>query len=430
MQSTDIRGEAHYPQRHPDMKIVPFCSSARESTHIVCLPNGRIFEISEVLHKMLLLMDGTHSQEEIASALNNRLSKEILPSHVNYALEHYFLPHGIVLKAGGEDSDLHKRMAKGPPVKGIVFCPARWLFPITRWLGILFHGPVFCFFLILITLIQIAIMHPSFLHAKKVSSVLLSPHEYVLGYCLLLCGVLFHELGHLSACSYYGCRHGEMRVGFYLIFPVFYSNVTNAWILPRKARIMIDLGGIYFQMLLTIPGACAYWVTGRPLWLYFCMGVLSMGVFALNPFLRFDGYWICSDLLGVPNLRARSRIYLKQLLASLFRKRSPSIEMFVIRRPEKIGLFCYTICSHLFLGAGIGCLLWCIPARMCRLLGSYPALAGRITEAVHQSDMWGLMAAVIQVLLPCVLLAALCRMLWYAIRECAVRVHKRAERYY
>jgi len=375
-----------------------------------------MFEVSGVLHEMLLLMDGTLSPEEIATRVSERLSIQFYPSQVNYALEKYFYPNGLVLGAADGNTCLQNLQEKVSPTEGVLLCPARRLFPITRWLRLLFHGPIMRCLLILVALCQMFVFNPSLLSGDNSPLAPLSSEDYMIAYLLLLLSVLFHELGHLSACSYYGCEHGELRVGLYLVFPVFYSNVTKAWVLPRKSRVMVDLGGIYFQMLLCVPAMIIYWITGKSLCIYFCMGLISMSLFAFNPFLRFDGYWICSDLLGVPNLRTRSRIYLKQVLSSWLRKRKVRLPILEIRKAEKIGLINYAILSHLFLVVFLGLLFWLLPKRFAYLSSSFPTVQEKVLLAFHNGDVPGMVGALFPLLFPCILFLAMARMLWRSIR--------------
>src|ERR1700743_3784194 len=68
---------------------------------------------------------------------------------------------------------------------------------------------------------------------------------------LLLCllSVVFHELGHSSALLNAGGSPGGIGIGMFLLMPVFFANVSQIWILPKKSRIIVDLGGIYFQQI-------------------------------------------------------------------------------------------------------------------------------------------------------------------------------------
>ncbi len=87
-----------------------------------------------------------------------------------------------------------------------------------------------------------------------------------------------------------------------MIYPAFYSDVTDAWRLRRWQRVIVDLSGMYFQLVIGAAYAIAWQCSG---WRPFRMaiyGILASGLINLNPILRFDGYWVLCDLLGVTNL--------------------------------------------------------------------------------------------------------------------------------
>ena len=62
----------------------------------------------------------------------------------------------------------------------------------------------------------------------------------------------FHEIGHAAACRYGGGRPGGMGAGIYMVWPAFYTDVTDAYRLPRRARLRTDLGGIYFNAVIAV----------------------------------------------------------------------------------------------------------------------------------------------------------------------------------
>jgi putative peptide zinc metalloprotease protein len=129
-----------------------------------------------------------------------------------------------------------------------------------------------------------------------------SAASFWLGYVLLVVSVVAHELGHASACAYFGVRPSDIGATLYLIYPALYSDVSGAWRLPRRQRVVVDLGGMYFQLLCGGAYAAAYAVTGwQPFWVAILM-ILGSGVFSLNPIFKFDGYWVVADALGVTNL--------------------------------------------------------------------------------------------------------------------------------
>jgi putative peptide zinc metalloprotease protein len=123
---------------------------------------------------------------------------------------------------------------------------------------------------------------------------------------------LFHEMGHAYVAAAKGCRVSSMGVAFMLGAPLAYTDVTDAWKLTnRKDRMAIDIAGVSVEMV--IAGLATFaWVflpdgNARAIAFIFATTgwVMSLAV-NLNPFMRFDGYFILSDMLNVPNLQPRS----------------------------------------------------------------------------------------------------------------------------
>lgn len=176
------------------------------------------------------------------------------------------------------------------------------LSPITVRLKVLFK-PILFFSLFSIALLAQVVF---FLYKTSVAS------NHSIEICeglfvafLFFVSTIFHEIGHASACRYFNIGHGAIGMGIYALFPVFYADVSEAWKLKRGERVIVDVGGIYFQLLFLLP-FIGYSIVCQSITInYFIIGVDMSILLNLNPFFKFDGYWICSDLLGVPNLRAR-----------------------------------------------------------------------------------------------------------------------------
>lgn len=99
--------------------------------------------------------------------------------------------------------------------------------------------------------------------------------------------------------------------------------------------------------------------------------IMNLGfVMTLNPFFKFDGYWIASDLLGVPNLRQRSL----ELLGYLYRhvRREPigrKPYLLQIRPLEKYGLLAYSVVVNVFMGFYF---CYAIPMFLYRFVRTFP----------------------------------------------------------
>lgn len=130
----------------------------------------------------------------------------------------------------------------------------------------------------------------------------IQPGHFWWSYGLFVASLMAHETGHASACARYGARPGDIGLTTYFIYPSFYCDVSAAWELKRWQRVVVDLGGVYFQLIFGAGCAVAYALTSwEPLGgaLVFIAGSC---LFSLNPILKFDGYWVVADALGVTNL--------------------------------------------------------------------------------------------------------------------------------
>lgn len=134
---------------------------------------------------------------------------------------------------------------------------------------------------------------------------------------------VFHELGHGFAARRFGCRVPSMGIAFLVLWPVLWTDTTDAWRLgDRRQRLMIDTAGMATEILIAAvasiawailpdgPARSAVFVLSSSTWL------LTLLV-NLSPLMRFDGYYILSDLLDFPNLQERGFAYTRWFLREL-----------------------------------------------------------------------------------------------------------------
>ena len=144
-----------------------------------------------------------------------------------------------------------------------------------------------------------------------------SPHSALGVIGLLLLSALAHELGHVTATSAFGARPGEIGIGVYFVFPVFYADVTRSWQLPRGQRLAVSAGGFYFQAILMTLATIVAWTTGAAVarWFVFINALSIMHM--LNPAFKMDGYWLLSDAVRIPNLHQRVGATLREFVRAL-----------------------------------------------------------------------------------------------------------------
>lgn len=195
-----------------------------------------------------------------------------------------------------------------------------------------------------------------------------------------------HELGHAAACRYYGIEHGNVGFGLYLNFPIFYTDVSNIWRLKREQRCVVNLAGIYFQSIVLLPVLVAYFVTGHPVLKYLVLLTNINFVITLNPFFRFDGYWLMTDLLGIANLRAKSMELLRYLH---YRIRGKAPEgwkpaLLMVKPAYRYALFAYSVVVNLFFGYYF---FYIIPLFIIHFAESFPVLFRTLLASLSSGTM-------------------------------------------
>lgn len=153
--------------------------------------------------------------------------------------------------------------------------------------------------------------------------------------------MLVHEIGHIAACQNSSIKHGGIGFGFYFIMPVMYADVTNIWLADKERRVIANLGGIFNELMYSSFLLVLFWLTGDPKFYFIAITIAALVVFELNPFVRFDGYWILSDLSNTPNLLRKSKVVLLKTLKD-FRK---GIRL----TKQELGLFIYGFINSVFL---------------------------------------------------------------------------------
>lgn len=219
---------------------------------------------------------------------------------------------------------------------------------ITRLTGFMFRKPL----LISITIIAAVLDFLFLAYTPNLLSYTGGSNIYiVLGLFVCVClSSFFHELGHASACSYYGVKHGGIGIGLYLTFPVLYTDVNNAWRLSRGMRCVVNFAGVYFQCIIAILLIAIFYFTELPFLKYLLL-MMNMGfAFVLNPFFKFDGYWLASDLLGVPNLRKRSNEVVVYCIRRLLRRPTPKPYIFSLKKWIMMVFAVYTLFTTAFMG--------------------------------------------------------------------------------
>lgn len=170
----------------------------------------------------------------------------------------------------------------------------------------------------------------------------LSWSDLVLYYLIFFAIIFFHEIGHATASYSFGAKPKEIGFGLYFIFPVMYTNTTNVWKLDKTKRIIVNLGGIYFQLIINLALILSYYFSSFQ---NFSLSLLIMNtasiITSFNPFFRYDGYWIFSDYFQIQNLREKSTKFIQELIIHPLKTLSDI-------KNTKISLLVYSITNIVF----------------------------------------------------------------------------------
>jgi len=203
-----------------------------------------------------------------------------------------------------------------------------------------------------------------------------SPEGLALYGVTLMGTKICHELGHAYTAKRYGCRVPTMGVAFLVMWPVLYTDTTDAWrLVSRRQRLAVGAAGMLTELTIAVFATLAWsFLPDGPLRsaAYFLATVSWITTLAINlsPFMRFDGYYLLSDALDVPNLQERgfamARWKLREWLFGL--GMAPPEEMPAARRRILLVYSYVTWVYRLVLFLGIALLVYHVAIKVLGIL--------------------------------------------------------------
>jgi len=289
-------------------------TSEREPVYLLLGRNGAHIRLSASVVQLLRHVGHGTSFERLADALTHRDGKPIAPADVEASYRKVI-------------AQIAKIEAQGDQLRGAFWfrrgiLPGRFVTRIAGACAAAFH-PLALVVLVAAAVAFAAIADVSALVQRSGASIEATAFWPAFG--LFLASLVAHEIGHASACARYGATPSEIGLALYFIYPVFYSNVTAAWTLKRRQRVVVDVGGVYFQLIVGAVYAVAYVQWGWEPLRVAVLFILGSCVFSLNPILKFDGYWIVADALGVTNLQRQPARIVRHVWARLRGRPTPRL---------------------------------------------------------------------------------------------------------
>jgi putative peptide zinc metalloprotease protein len=287
-------------------------SGLREPPYLVRRCDGQVVQLSRVLYVIASKMDG-RKLEAVAKSAGAELELRIAPEQIAYVSEQKLAPLGLTTHRDGAMPRLQPRNALLALRFRVGVLHERAVNALIRPLEFLFVPPVIAGAIVALVGcdVWLATSHGI---AAGLGAVIRSPILFLALFVVMLLSLAFHELGHAAACRYGGARPGRIGVGIYLVWPVFFSDVTDSYRLSKAGRLRTDLGGVYFNALFALLAAAVYLVTYyKPLVIVIITQQLLI-IDQFVPWVRLDGYHIVSDLIGVSDLFSRIKPVIKSLL--------------------------------------------------------------------------------------------------------------------
>ncbi|MDA1018502.1 MAG: efflux RND transporter periplasmic adaptor subunit [Planctomycetota bacterium] len=296
--------------------------------HIEDPPRGKFFRIGFAEYTFLSLLDGKTSVAQALTLTARALGPNAFTERESTSICRWLLENKLVDSAAGPihqptaQSNLTQRL--NPFWSKIPLCrPDRvldWSKLFIGWTQSAAMGLI-AIPLIVAGIVTVAGEWDRF---QSSSTDVFSPGNWLWMGLAWLMLKLIHEVSHAIACKRHGGEVREMGVIFILFAPLAYVDVTSCWrFRARWQRIHTAAAGMMSELVLASVAALLWArtdsvVLGRFLHDVMLMASLTTLLFNANPLMRFDGYYILSDLLDLPNLYGTSSAYVRNLTARVF----------------------------------------------------------------------------------------------------------------
>jgi putative peptide zinc metalloprotease protein len=369
-------------------------SGFKEPPFLARRADGQVLQLPRLLYLVAEKSDGRRGYAEIARAVTDEFGRGVSADNVRLLTESKLRPLGVLAAPDGSSPKLQRpnpllalnfKAAVIPPglinTVTAVFQPFFWPLVVAATLAGFVALDIWLFF-----------MHGV---AQSLRNLLNEPVFFLFVFGLIVLSAALHEFGHATGCRYGGARPGVMGVGLYLVWPAFYTDVTDAYRLGRGGRLRTDLGGVYFNALFMLGTLGVYLLTHFEVLLVVILLLQFEMLHQFLPFLRLDGYYVIADITGVPDIFGR----IKPVLSSLLPWRKADRRVVVLKPWVRIVVTLWVISTAAFLLYVYGIMLLHLPTIIGTAWQSFTSLIGRTVLAFqHGQPLVGLFDS-LQVLL-------------------------------
>jgi multidrug resistance efflux pump len=301
--------------------------SRQDGVAVVKDPAGRFFRLREVEHFVASQLDGSTPLGEVRTRAERHVGAALAPDAVEGFVA-TLRRLGLLDEAGGSGPEAPAPRAgrvRGDPLhlRLSAFDPDRLLDRLVGkvWLG---FTPGFVAVSAALIVVGLGIAIGNRAEIARDLAGLYRLEAVLVAWLAIAAVTAAHEFAHGLTCKHFGGRVREMGVLLLYFQPAFYCNVSDAWLFPEKwKRLWVTIAGPYVELALWALAVLTWRLTDADTWLNAMALVVTVtsGVrllLNLNPLIKLDGYYLLSDALGIPNLRARAFRYVGRGLARLW----------------------------------------------------------------------------------------------------------------
>ncbi len=290
--------------------------------------SSRFYRLGKLEYAFASLLDGKTTLREVYAKFSKNHPEHHLTENDAIALCRWLVEMELASTASKSDTNRQSKLAESLQQKEVwknlnplsfrlpIWQPDATMEVLSKRLGWMFSVGVFPLWCLLIAIGTISVA--SDWDRFSASSQGIFGYENWLWLALSWAGLkVAHELAHGVACKRHGGNVREAGLVFMFFAPLAYVDVTSTWrFRSRWQRIQVALAGMYCELAIAAICGVIWSRTGNAWIEHFCYNTIVMASIATivinaNPLMKFDGYYILSDTLDLPNLYSNGQSYLQ-----------------------------------------------------------------------------------------------------------------------
>lgn len=365
-------------RRRPDLEVRTQRYQGRVSWIVKDPLALRYFRFEEEEYAILSMLDEHGSLDGLRQEFERRFAPQTMESaEIQRLLAMLHRCALIVSDRPGQGRELHDRAAQrrrqeryasllsilNMRFRGID--PDRWLTVLDQRIGWIFDGWALMLGLVygLSALVLLFAQFDTFRARLPSLTDFFGPGSWLMLATVLAVTKIAHEFGHGIACKHYGGECHEMGVMLLVFTPCLYCNVTDSWMVSSKwRRAMVGAAGMYVELFIAATATWLWWFSHPGSFHLLCLRVMfvcsvSTLVFNANPLMRYDGYYILSDLVEIPNLRQKAGSLLHRWFIEWFLGMAMEPDPFLPQR-RRLLFVAYALAAAVYRGVVTISILW------------------------------------------------------------------------